>query len=307
MMRNRYKELWKNLLNLIFVSVCITAFAGTATASSVYIDVGHDGYAGTGYDTTTLTDPWSQATIIADTHTTQYDTDGSGGKTVNDEFVDQGHAAFTSYAFLPGFAGDNEGLNQLGTGYEITMVWKDLTGHIIQVGTPGPSGVSNDNIVYTKGTVEFYLDSTYDYNMGATVSPADDTGFGDGLNFLTIQITGGTGTNTFDLTGFLQGASNFTGKVTKLDSGWLFQHPDGLDLSTVIEMQWLYGELDQNTQRDGIIFTDGTTDDVLFSVDSRHDGSINFNAVPVPASALLFGAGLAGIAGFRRRFRKEED
>jgi len=59
----------------------------------------------------------------------------------------------------------------------------------------------------------------------------------------------------------------------------------------------LTSNIDANT--DNVIQTP-VGGDVLFVVDSDHDGSVSFN-VPVPGTVGLLGLGLLGMGGFTKR------
>ncbi|MFP3982646.1 MAG: flocculation-associated PEP-CTERM protein PepA [Desulfurivibrionaceae bacterium] len=292
---------------IITVLACLSFLATPAFALNVQLDAGNEGYTGTDFDADTLTDPWDEASIRADTATTQFDDDGDGEVSVGDSFTDSGHAKWIGYNFLPGTDSDSEGLDDAG-GYDVTVEWDNLTGYVDQI---SGENNTNHNTVYTGGSFDFYFDPTHDTDFGDTTRPSDDTGFdsggGDEAHMMTISSLTGTGTNTFDADGdFQQGSSQFLGQITFLEEGYLQEYPSGLDLNNYISLNWLFSELNQNTQSGGIIQEDTGQENELFTVYSRHDGSMSFEVIPEPTTLLLFGTGLIGLAGFgRRKFFKK--
>lgn len=303
------KGLWTRTL---MGATAVLAGAAMAHAIPVQLNTAKDGYTGS------MTDAWTEVSIKADTTTYQYDTDGSGTLSVGDRFTDWGNARWTDYTFVPGGA-DDQGLNTYTSGfkgYEVTIVWNDVTGKVTQAPTVQPNGNLVSQTKYDGGSFDFYFDNLNTggvpnkSSFGSTAWSTDDTGFLEGIHFMTIDLTSGSGTNTFNPSGaFIHGSSQIYGTVSMLLADYLYSYPSLVDLSNFIALEWLVGDVDQNTEEKTIVFTPGMLDPdgrvTLFSIGSRHDGGLRLDVVPEPGTMLLLGSGLLGLAGVGRRRSKK--
>lgn len=317
----------KALFAPLFAGALVLGLAGIAQADPVYYDLGAGGGVDGHTDRDGLVDPdqvtetFDQLSVFANTTTTQFDTDGSGTLTTGDRFSDQGHLNVTG--LVPGGAGDSENLNNIN-GYQMTAEWTGLTG-VSSAPVPGSipgtvvSGITYDSV--GNATFNFYVDDTNNgrtnFDYGATIAETDDVDatFNDGVLVLSVLIVGGTGTNTFDLAGnFISGSSVLIGEVTfALNDFWFFADGD-LDFNTLVgNLVEIAVKIDQNTDNatntpgpcgDGNVATPCNPGDVLFVVDSDHDGSINFTLVPEPASLLMFGLGFLALGGISLASRR---
>lgn len=307
------------------VALAMALASGAVSATPYYIDVAPAG--GTGVplpfgDANTTTGAFDSFQIFANTTSTIYDTNASGTVNVGDKFIDIGNANFTSG--LP--SGDSEGINvNLGSGIlsEITTSWTNLIGSVSALSpiTTGPltGGFITTTSYVAGGVFDFYFQAPGNATYGTTVAATDDSGHADGTKVLSLTMTTGTGSSTFDALGnFVTGSSNFLAEITyALDNFWWFDTngngvADAADqdfhdlLGLLIPLQ-LNSGVDQNTNHVVNVAGSGAPGPTGFGnellvVHSDHDGSIKFS-VPEPASLALMGLGLLGL-GLSRRSKK---
>ena len=290
----------------LLASAVSLAMAGAAQADSIYYDVGPLGI--NSGDANTTTDVFDQFSISAQTTTTQFDTDGSGGLTVGDMFSDMGEGRVESL-LAPGFV-DDEGLMTAG-GYEFTFQWSGLNGSVTNI-ADAAAGPDNVNISYDAGAqIDFYLDTGLDSNYGGTVGASDNANFGNGTYAFTVTVTGGTGTNTFgdytDGTTFTNGSSFINGEVTNVASGLFYDDTNHNGIADAQDEDWatallndtmIMAFLDQNT--DNVVAVAPGSNGGMFDILSDHNGSLDIT-VPEPSTLALLGGSLIGLAGVGRR------
>jgi len=228
-----------------------------------------------------VTELFSEFTYYAQTNSA---IDATGG------IIDSGLAWATSINPVSGSSPvDNEALN---TSYLLTFAWTDLTGQV----------TSNDGstvtAVYTSGTFDFYID--YAASLGANFSTPST--FTDGTKVATVEIT--SGSYTLSLDGSAGSSYILNGEFTwLLDDFWFDEYGQDLDdYPAHWAVAYTAGDNDPKT----LVITPHT--DGSIDVFSTHDSSMEVGVIPEPATMLLLGSGLLGLAGIVRKkkfFKKD--
>ena len=232
-----------------------------------------------------------------------HDLDSSGGISAGDTFDDYVAIRIT-------------GFTDLGDSSLQAMDYGDGTGRTHEVTAIARfNGIQTTANTYAVTNIDQF-DVFFDAGSGFTGSAfANLSTFSDGTLVEQADLLAGAGVNTdpLNITGTLSLILSLE-DILHTQSGANGEYWELNDLGDPFPMELILGIVDSNNNVQGLdvsefesYFSIDTTDwDFFF--EANNDGSFNKEVVPEPATMLLLGSGLIGLAGFARKkkfFKKD--
>lgn len=227
-----------------------------------------------------------------------------------------GDGTFSSFTTMQSstFQNDNNNIlypaSTLGIDYELTMIMRTNGYYKLNTTT-----LKND-LFFTDGWLEIYIDNNRNY--GFDTDPTYIYGANDGLKIATFNLLNGTGTMDWHIIN-PDGRTDLIFEATFLKEGYWFD-TNGNNMAYSPHDPLVLGFTDSNNTilndpstvaineflESGLFYTSaGKAANLEFFLSSNGSFAPAPNPVPEPATMILLGWGLIGIAGWSRKLTKK--